>query len=252
MKAQFKKVKRWAEAIIGLSLVWNRGSNYEIQADDVFLASYPRSGNTYLRWLLSSYLYSESVDFVNMRLFIPDVLTYYGVKKAYHSNSKPKILKTHLPFNVRMNKVIYVVRDPRDVAYSWYKYKNPNNENTLDHFMDHFINKSTLYGTWQENVMSYCGRGLENDKVLFVKYEDLVLHPKDVLIKICQFLNSPIDDDKMDKAIEKCSKRKMAKEYRENQGAAKMINFFENGITEEHRNLIETEFSLGMNIFNYN
>ena len=96
----------------------NAGPYLKVFPDDVFIVSYPRSGNTWVRFLIGSMVYQADVDFNNLVTIIPDI--YRCTNRFLESLERPRYLKSHEPYDGRYPKVIYLVRDPRDVAISYY------------------------------------------------------------------------------------------------------------------------------------
>ena len=93
------------------------GRRVTVFPDDTFLVSYPKSGNTWVRFLLANLIHpNEKVSFSNINRLLPapGVLS----KRFLRTLPRPRILKSHEPFDARFKKVIYLVRDPRDVAVS--------------------------------------------------------------------------------------------------------------------------------------
>src|ERR1017187_7417206 len=85
--------------------------------DDVFLTSYPRSGNTWTRFLVGNLIYQDlGVSFLNVERLVPDM--YKTADWVMRRLPRPRVLKSHECFDPRYPKVIYIVRDPRDVAVS--------------------------------------------------------------------------------------------------------------------------------------
>ena len=133
----------------------------------IWLASYPKSGNTLLRSLLSSYFFSNNgifnfklLDnikqfplnplFQNLGIDIKDqgevIKNYIKVQESFVKKNEVQFLKTHSSlFNIHNNHftnlknslgVIYIVRDPRTVAISYSNHKNTS----IDKITDEMIN----------------------------------------------------------------------------------------------------------------
>src|SRR5579862_3428641 len=97
------------------------GNRFTVYPDDTFLVSYPKSGNTWVRFLLANLIYpNEEIGFSNINRVLPspDVLSRRFLKKL----PRPRILKSHQPYDLRFRRVVYLVRDPRDVVISEYHF----------------------------------------------------------------------------------------------------------------------------------
>ena len=91
--------------------------NFAVFPDDTFLVSYPRSGNTWTRFLIANLVYpSANVSFTNIETLIPD--TSSQSSRALRRTLRPRLIKTHEYFDHRCRKIICIVRDPRDVVLS--------------------------------------------------------------------------------------------------------------------------------------
>lgn len=164
-------------------LIWwrHRGLN----ASDVFLASYPRSGNTWMRFLLSEVL-TGAAEFQNVGFLIPNVRRH---RKAAALLGSGHLIKTHEKYRREYKKAIYLVRDPRDVAVSYYYFDNPSNK-SLDDFVRLFVRgRCNSFGTWQKHVQSWldsplAGRG----NLLVIKYEDMQSSLENAMERTLQFL----------------------------------------------------------------
>ncbi len=105
-------LKRIVKYALGTDIA---GRNLAVYPDDTFIVSYPRSGNTWARFLVANPVYAEQpVTFANIERLIPDceAMASRYVKRV----PRPRIIKSHEYFDPRYKRVIYIVRDPRDVA----------------------------------------------------------------------------------------------------------------------------------------
>lgn len=86
---------------------------------------------------------------------------------------RPRILKTHSPFNKVFKKVIYLLRNGGDSVLSYYKFLKTE-EGYSGSFTDFLrTDKSKCYGVrWHEHVNSWLSNDYPND-MLLIKYEDL-------------------------------------------------------------------------------
>src|SRR6202047_4436661 len=70
------------------------GRNVTVFPDDIFLVSYPRSGNTWTRFLLGNLIFSGGpVTFSNIESRIPEI--YFNRDRAMRRLSRPRVLKSH-------------------------------------------------------------------------------------------------------------------------------------------------------------
>src|SRR5207249_5512725 len=118
------------------------GRNLTVFGDDVFLVSYPRSGNTWTRFLIANLAHpNEPTNFANIESRIPEI--YLFPDRVLLNLPRPRILKSHECFDPRYKRTIYIVRDPRDVAVSYYYYaikrKRIEEGYPLDDFVPRFI-----------------------------------------------------------------------------------------------------------------
>ena len=191
----------------------------------IWLASYPKSGNTLLRSILATYFFSEDGEFKFEHLYkidqFPSIHHFENLgidtsneklvfknfinaqKSINNDKNKIKFFKTHSSLSKIENcnftdldntlGAIYIVRDPRNVVKSF----SHHYDLTIDEATEAMIDQSrwlartdtmfkTFLSSWKINYNSW--KQLDN-KVLFVKYEDLVNKKKTTLIKIFKFIN---------------------------------------------------------------
>jgi hypothetical protein len=208
----FGQLKFAVKRVLGLDLA---GRNYTVYPDDTFLVSYPKSGNTWVRFLLANLIHpNETIGFANINRLLPapGVLS----KRFLKSLPRPRILKSHEPFDARFRKVIYLVRDPRDVAVSEYHFDLKKRyiaaDMTLEQFIKPFLaGETSSYGSWGEHVASWVGARYGNPKFLLARYEDLLADPISETAKIAEFLGIQADAERIKSAVERSSADRMRK-----------------------------------------
>src|SRR5580693_10555254 len=136
------------------------GRNVTVLPGDVFIVSYPRSGNTWTRFLIGNLIYQdEPVTFANVESRIPEI--YFNSDHRLRRLPRPRILKSHESFQPQYPRVIYIVRDPRDVAVSFYhhnvKARNISDDYPIASFVPRFIagEFDRKFGSWRDNVLSW-------------------------------------------------------------------------------------------------
>lgn len=183
-------------------------------ADDVFVVSFPRSGNTWTRFLIgNSLLPKEEVSFVNIERVIPDIYEHadYELRKM----PRPRILKSHEYFDPRYPRVIYVVRDPRDVVLSYFRYYKKVGDvdlsGSLERFVERFVaGEVSQFGSWGENVRSWIAtRGGDPERFLLVRYEDMLKNTLRETRRMIEFLGFNVPSTSLRRAVELSSANRM-------------------------------------------
>jgi len=207
----------------------------------IWIASYPKSGNTWVRSLLSSYLYSKdgnfSFDLLKKILKFPSkkYLEYYtkdfsDIKKVseywiaaqarinLYNQNKSIFLKTHSalctlennPFTNKKNTqaVIYIVRDPRNVITSISNHFSHDIKESYNFMIDNNkilttdnLGVGEVLGSWSNHYKSW--KNIKFCPFLLIKYEDLINDTTNSLIIILNFLQKFIDIDINKKKISK-------------------------------------------------
>ena len=155
-------------------IIWYR--HKQIRQHDTMLASYPRSGNTWLRFLLFNLLSGYSADFETINRpdsFVPELHDFNQAPTPLEGNGR--LIKTHEPFRSTYQHAIYLVRDPRDVAISEYFFlKRKGIEYPdFDHFLTHVLSgKVNWFGSWSQHVNSWLvAQQGHKARILVIKYE---------------------------------------------------------------------------------
>ena len=193
----------------------------------IWLASYPKSGNTLVRSLLSSYFFSKDgifsfelikniKQFPIKELFLKNgvdinnekevIRSYLKVQESINIKNSIQFLKTHsYLFNIENNPftkleyslgVIYIVRDPRNVVLSSSNHNSQSNERSTE---DLIIGRELRYkgkenikvytGTWGGNFNSWKSFKSVN-KYLLIHYEDLIKEKDKIFYEILKFIHN--------------------------------------------------------------
>lgn len=204
------------------SELFPQGSKFSPDARDVMLVSYPKSGNTWVRALVSQ-LIGVRHSLREMDHLVPDIYACRGrvLRKAHRFPCCGRMIKSHESFRQDYKRVIYLVRDPRDVCVSYYHYLGgilrtiDTQSTTLNDFVDLFVSgEPDDFGTWGEHTGSWLSA--ESTDILLIKYEDLLSDATQRLARICTFLCLEQSDSAISAAVESCSIDKLrSKEQRE-------------------------------------
>lgn len=169
------------------------GRSLTVFPDDVFLVSYPRSGNTWTRFLIGNLIYQdEPVTFANIESRLPEI--YFNPDRILRRLPRPRILKSHECFQPHYRRIIYIVRDPRDVAVSFYHHNikagNIAEDYAIADFVPRFIagEFDAKWGSWSDHVLSWMLLRQNSPAFIVLRYEDMKEQPETELARVAAFL----------------------------------------------------------------
>ena len=190
----------------------------------VWVASYPKSGNTWLRFLLANLLAQRSLaSSEEVRLAVPDI--HEGVIGAHLWGPRTTLVKTHWAFNTQFPLredtvgIIHLVRHPIATLESNQNYAINRSGNLLreasekdvaklaSDFVDAFITNGGPakfqdhgIGRLEEHAASWSSPVIRTPRIR-LRYEDLRDDPTSELKKICRFLQLERSDADIASAI---------------------------------------------------
>jgi Sulfotransferase domain len=174
--------------------------------DDVWIVSYPRSGNTWTRFLIANLVArGETVDWSNIERHVPDI--YLNQDPELRSLPRPRYFKSHEAYRPDYRRVVFIVRDPRDVAVSYYHFLRKSNrlpaEAPLAEFIPSFLEgRIDPFGSWGENVGSWLGARRGTPGFVVVRYEDLLENAEAQLARVADVLQVPADNGQLRHAVD--------------------------------------------------
>jgi len=192
----------------------------------VWLASYPKSGNTLTRSMLASYFFTDDGDYdfnllqnilqfpeiglfkklgINIKNEKEVIKNYVRAQELINKKNSIQFMKTHsYLFNIDNNPftdlnnslgVIYIVRDPRNVLISAANHNQKSYEEVTEDMISGNIlrkkdgSKSIVYaGTWSGNFNSWKSFKSVN-KYFLIKYEDLIEDKEKCFFEILKFIH---------------------------------------------------------------
>jgi hypothetical protein len=190
LKKQVRKPVRWLR-------------NLGVGPGDALVCSYPRSGSTWLRFLLYEALTSEPAAFQSVNRGIPDPDGYRRAPRLLPSGGR--LLKSHDRYWPRGTKVVYLVRDVRDVVLSEYRHhvREGTFRGDLADFLSPFLDgKITYFGSWSDHVRFWALEGRVPPEDLFVlRYESLRERTVDRVADVLGFLDAGVDRSSVESSV---------------------------------------------------
>ena len=191
------------------------GRGLTVFADDIFLVGYFRSGCTWSRFLFGNFIHQDDrVTFANVARLVPTI--YKDPDRVLRT--LPRFLQSHECFDPRYPRVIYIVRDPRDVAVSFYFYNLkvrviPDGY-PLDDFVTRFVNANVVpyadrVGCWQDHVLSWVRLREGNPEFRLLRYEDLLADPAKELARLAPIFGIEPTSARIERAVQLSSASQM-------------------------------------------
>ncbi|XP_077996525.1 sulfotransferase 2A8-like [Glandiceps talaboti] len=205
-------------------------SQFSWRETDVVVVGYPKSGTTWLLYLLQNIQdfgllhIGESHESLYFDWLVTDSALVPGLRGKlaakfqagdFHLKS-PRLTRSHLPIELfpwkqardKNVKMIYIMRNPKDVCVSLYHYytKIEHGKMALEwnKFVEEFIKGRTLYGPWLQHVIQWKTVGIE-DNVLQVTYEDVKEDMSNAIRKLGNFLQVDLSDQDIQRIKMACS-----------------------------------------------
>src|SRR5438552_2005589 len=137
-------------------LIWLRHRG--LASQDVVLASYPRSGQYWFRFLLTEILTGASGEFDGIDDLFPKVGVHGKAPAILPGGGR--LIQTHEAYRKEYKKAIYLTRDLRDVVLSEYHHARANHRYYADYTFDRYLvasldGKVQRFPAWNDHVLSW-------------------------------------------------------------------------------------------------
>lgn len=182
-----------------------RLNSFQIRSDDLFICSYPRSGTTWTEEIVSCVASKLDSNFmkkpVHDRVHHLEAGRTFGQQSFLDGLKSPRLMGTHLPLThcpdqlkALKCKVIYVARNPKDQAVSYYHFHRTakylgGREWKWEEFLRLFTQGHLVYGSWFDHVIQWYSLSRQYpDKILFLTYEELQVVSLFFILQACVVL----------------------------------------------------------------
>ncbi|XP_010945417.2 sulfotransferase 2B1 [Camelus dromedarius] len=187
--------------------------NADVQDDDIFIVTYPKSGTNWMIEIISLILKDGDPSWIHSVPIWKRSPWCEAIMGAFSlpDQPSPRLMSSHLPiqlftkdfFNSKA-KVIYMGRNPRDVVVSLYHYskiaRQLKDPGTPDQFLQNFLKGEVQFGSWFNHIKGWIRmQGKEN--FLFITYEELQQDLHSSVQRICQFLGRPLGEEALESVV---------------------------------------------------
>lgn len=199
----------------------------KIGPDDVIIASYPRSGRTWVRFFIGSYinhLYGLGIDVTwdNFAMLSPGYLCNERDGLLLFPKDVPRVIFSHNKPIGRYfpgRKVIYITRNFVDILVSYYFFhKHRESTQHIDLSVDDFVREEFNFPEAIDRLNYFSGQLEKAEAVLMMPYESMRTVPEHWFKKLLQFANYEYDQAAFQKALEHSSFSSMRRMEREQRG----------------------------------
>lgn len=172
------------------------------RSDDIYIATYPKSGTTLMQMILYHLTSDGNMDFNHIYDVSPWIRNASFKENKPLDLPSPRLIKTHdryksFPKNTK-GRFIYVHRNGMDVLMSLYHQQKNYNKSNLN--FDKFIKGSLKNKAWFKHTKAWF-KNKNKFPVLYISYEDLLKNKRIEIDRIIEFCNLKPSSDAIDRAI---------------------------------------------------
>ena len=179
-----------------------RGLTYNASPTDVFIATYPKCGTTWLQQILHCLRTRGDADFKEITAVVPwlEMADAMGLDPTAPQRAAPKVFKTHLPFEriPQGGRYVHMVRSPEDVVVSMYHFHegwmfDPGAIDLEEYALEQFMLGGRGGNYWQFQASWWPHR--HDSNVLYLVYEHALANPSQAIARIAAFAGITLDDE---------------------------------------------------------
>ncbi len=200
-----------------------------LRPSDVFFIGHPKSGNTWLAYMLGIVLQkdrSEKVTTANVGEFVPVIHVQDWKIARFAHLPDPRVFRNEAPVYPELYpKTIYIIRDARAALLSYYHHCSHDLEKlegesfswSIDEFLDEMLTVGCIKRLepdllrWDRQIAQWQERA-KRQAVKFVKYEDLLANTKEEFRGVLEFAGIPCDEDLLNLAVQRGTFKSMRKQ----------------------------------------
>ena len=178
------------------------GLDYHPSSTDVFIATYPKCGTTWMQQLIHCLKTRGDMHFGEITDVVPwlEMSHLLGVDNNARQKTAPNCFKSHFSWAEipKGGRYIHVTRNPEAVLVSFYRFLEgwffePGSIN-LNTFAEHLFFKGSSSGLYWNHINEWWSVRDQED-VLFLCYENMIKDPDSLIKSVAGFMEIDLDDD---------------------------------------------------------
>ncbi len=204
--------------------------------DDLFLVEFPKSGITWLTFLIANVNLLINDDprtatLFNINDFVPDVQSVRHLQGLPYRLPGYRIFKSHATYLREYRKIVYVVRDPRHVMSSYLAFLKGLGQWT-EGIEELVVHQYYGIGAWRDHVTGWLENADAASSFTLLRYEDLLAKPQGELARLYRLMGVAVTPEQINLAVERSTIHALGnleREFNACHPAIQKLHFFRTG-----------------------
>ncbi|XP_053269150.1 sulfotransferase 2B1 isoform X2 [Pleuronectes platessa] len=230
--------------------------DFTFRPDDIVIVTYPKSGTTWSQEIVPLIMSGgdpASVESLHNWDRVPWLEMHRSRDLNLEKRPSPRMFATHFHYNMMppgffevKPKVIYVMRNPKDVFTSFLHYSEVAsflvNPGPQGEFLHKFLDGKVCHGSWFDHIKGWLNAE-DKERIMYISYEEMIMDLNDSVSRIAQYLEKPLTTEVIEKITDRCLFKNMKQNNMSNYSAVPCeimdrtnSEFLRKGITGDWKN----------------